>query len=83
MTVQGTGTPLFFHTYWFGFYYEENCSYMYDPQQISVFWTFCSSVKMEKGQSSANERDGAGATPAHYAASQGTYDKIEDVFFPL
>lgn len=38
---------------------------------------------MEKGQSSANERDGAGATPAHYAASQGTYDKIEDVFFPL
>lgn len=37
---------------------------------------------MEKGQSSANERDGAGATPAHYAASQGTYDKIEDVFFP-
>ena len=36
---------------------------------------------MEKGQSSANERDGAGATPAHYAASQGTYDKIEDVFF--
>ena len=36
---KGLAPLFFFHTHWFGFYYEENCSYMYDPQQISVFLT--------------------------------------------